>query len=130
MTRTVTKKDLSILKRAKSFVHAGRGLVLFFKSTPNAWIHASILIIVITAGLYFSISKVEWMILILTSGMVLAAEAFNTAIEVDIDLTSPSYHPYARDTKDIAAGAVLITSVAALIIGLIIFAPYVMVAVY
>ena len=130
MSRTITKKDLSLLKRAKSFVHAGRGVIIFFKSTPNAWIHALVFIGVITAGFYFSISRVEWLMLILTSAMVLAAEAFNTAFEVDIDLTSPQFHPYARDTKDIAAGAVLITSLAAAVIGLIIFAPYVMTAVY
>ena len=56
----------SIVKRAKSFVHAGRGIGVFIRTTHNAWLH------------------------------------------IDIDLTSPEYHPYARDTKDVAAGAVLI----------------------
>jgi len=61
------------------------------------------------------------MMLVLAAGLVLSAEAFNTAIEIDINLTSPEYHPYARDTKDVAAGAVLIASITALIIGLLIF---------
>jgi diacylglycerol kinase len=65
----------------------------------------------------------EWLFIAISTGAVLSAEAFNTAIEIDIDLTSPEYHPYARDTKDVAAGAVLITSIMALIIGLIIFIP-------
>ena len=64
------------------------------------------------------------MMLTIAAGMVLMAEAFNTAIEIDIDLTSPTYHPYARDTKDVAAGAVLIASVTAAVIGILIFAPY------
>ncbi len=56
-------------------------------------------------------------------GFVIIAETINTAIEIDIDLTSPEYHPYARDTKDVAAGAVLITAIMAGIVGLIIFLP-------
>ena len=65
------------------------------------------------------------MFLILTSGFVLAAEAFNTAIEIDIDLTSPDFHPYAKDTKDVAAAAVLISAITAMIVGLFIFIPYI-----
>ena len=56
-------------------------------------------------------------------GFVIIAEAFNTAIEIDIDLTSPEYHPYARDTKDVAAAAVSLSVIMAGIIGLIIFLP-------
>ena len=58
-----------------------------------------------------------------TIGLVIITEALNTAFEIDIDLTSPSYHPYARDTKDVAAAAVLISVLVASIIGLIIFLP-------
>jgi diacylglycerol kinase len=64
------------------------------------------------------------MMLVFASGFVLVSEAFNTAIEIDINLTSPEYHPYARDTKDIAAGAVLISAVTAVIIGVLIFGHY------
>jgi len=117
-------KKFSIIKRAKSFKHAGRGLYLFIKNTHNAWIHFLILLVVIVAGFYFKISSIEWMILILTGGFVLAAEAFNTALEIDIDLTSPEYHPYARDTKDVAAGAVLVSAITALIVGVLIFGKY------
>jgi diacylglycerol kinase len=75
-------------------------------------------------GIYFNITKVEWMMIVFATGFVFVSEAFNTAIEIDIDLTSPNYHPYARDTKDVAAGAVLISAIMAVIIGLIIFLPY------
>jgi diacylglycerol kinase len=78
----------------------------------------------ILLGIYFHISYIDWMLLIFAGGMVLAAEAFNTAIEIDIDLTSPEYHPYARDTKDVAAGAVLISAVTAALIGVGIFGHY------
>jgi diacylglycerol kinase len=116
-------KKFSIVKRAKSFIHAGRGVYIFVKTTHNAWLHISILIIAIALGLYFKITNIEWIMLIIVGGIVLTAEAFNTAIEIDMDLTSPEYHPYARDTKDVAAGAVLISAVMALI-GVLIFGKY------
>ena len=118
------KKRFSIVKRAKSFTYAGRGIWIFFKSTHNAWIHVLVLALAIFFGFYFNITHVEWMVLVLVGGLVLAAEAFNTAIEIDIDLTSPQYHPYARDTKDVAAGAVLISAITAVIVGVIIFGHY------
>ncbi|MDB5238875.1 MAG: putative diacylglycerol kinase [Candidatus Parcubacteria bacterium] len=118
------KGNFSVKHRAKSFVHAGRGVWVFLLNTPNALLQIAMSTAAICLGIYFSITSVEWIAIILASGLVLTAEAFNSAIEIDIDLTSPQYHPYARDTKDVAAGAVLISSVTAAIIGLLIFVPY------
>ncbi|MDP3726248.1 MAG: diacylglycerol kinase family protein [bacterium] len=117
-------KEFSIVKRAKSFTHAGRGLWVFLKTTHNVWIHALVLALAVALGFYFKITHVEWIFLIFSGGLVLTAEAFNTAIEIDIDLTSPEYHPYARDTKDVAAGAVLISSITAFLVGVLIFGHY------
>ncbi|MBI5003863.1 diacylglycerol kinase family protein [Candidatus Kaiserbacteria bacterium] len=117
-------ESFSLVKRAKSFTHAGRGLLVFFKTTHNVWVHLTILLAAVFAGIYFRITYIDWMLLIFAAGLVLTAEAFNTAIEIDIDLTSPQYHPYARDTKDVAAGAVLIASITAAIIGIGIFGNY------
>ncbi len=117
--------SFSFAKRAKSFVHATRGIWLYVKNTHNAWLHFTVFVIVILLGIYFKITGQEWEILILTSGLVFVTEAVNSAIEVDIDLTSPEYHPYARDTKDIAAGAVLISAIFALVVGLFIFLPHI-----
>ncbi|MBM3260966.1 diacylglycerol kinase family protein [Candidatus Kaiserbacteria bacterium] len=119
-------EPFSIIKRAKGFVHAGRGIWIFLKTTHNAWIHIAILVVAVIAGLYFHISYLDWMLLVVAAGFVLSAEAVNTAIEIDIDLTSPEYHPYARDTKDVAAGAVLIASISATIIGVSIFGHYIL----
>ena len=123
---TVTREQMSFVKRAKSFSHAGRGLWLFIRTTPNAWIQLVLFLLVIGLGVYFQITVVEWVLLVIVGTFVLAAEAFNTAIEIDIDLTSPEYHPYARDTKDVAAGAVLIAALAAMVVGLLIFGKYVL----
>lgn len=118
-------KKFSIVKRAESFTHAGRGIYIFLRSTHNAWVHIAALIAVIIAGLYFNISHSDWISLILVSGLVFVTEAINTAIEIDIDLTSPNFHPYAKDTKDVAAGAVLISAVVAIVVGILIFAPHI-----
>jgi len=118
------KNKFSIIKRAQSFTHAGRGIKLFIRTTHNAWIHITIFVFVILLGFYFEITNTEWVFLILVSGFVFVSEAFNTAIEIDMNLTSPEFHPYARDTKDVAAGAVLISAVVAVIVGILIFAKY------
>lgn len=124
MENKPTAKRFSAVTRARSFAHAWRGVRLFFKTAHSAWLQCAVLFAAVLLGLFFGISQTEWMFVLLSAGFVLAAEAFNTAIEIDIDLTSPEYHPYARDTKDVAAGAVLISSCTALAIGLFIFVPY------
>jgi|SRR3989344_2931386 len=117
------KKAWSVVKRAQSFTHAFRGVRLFLTMTPNALIHVFAMIVVVLFGFYFKISSFEWLALILVIGLVFVAEAFNTAIEIDINLTSPQYHPYARDTKDVAAGAVFIAACISVVVGLIVFLP-------
>lgn len=111
-------------KRLKSFTYALSGIGSFLNKEPNAWIHCSAIVIVTIAGFLFGITRTEWLVIILCFGIVLAAEALNTAIERLVNLVSPDYHPIAGDVKDIAAGAVLICAITAAIIGLIIFIPY------
>jgi diacylglycerol kinase len=79
--------------------------------------------VVIALGFIYSISSIEWMFLVVSIGLVFIAEAFNTALEVDMNLTSPGFHPFARDVKDIAAGGVLVAAIVAFIVGCIIFLP-------
>ncbi len=122
------ERAFSLIRRAKSFTHAGRGIWVFMRTTHNAWLHAAILLGAVALGFYFGITRIEWLFIVLAAGLVMTAEAFNTAIEVDIDLTSPEYHPFAKDTKDVAAGAVLISAITAAIIGLVIFVPYIIAA--
>lgn len=111
-------------KRLKSFTYAWKGIGSFLSKEHNAWIHCIAIIGVTIAGVFFGISRTEWLVIILCFAMVLAAEAFNTAIERLVNLVSPNYHPLAGDVKDIAAGAVLICAIGTAIIGLIIFLPY------
>ncbi len=113
----------SVVKRAKSFPHAMRGLIVLIRTQHNMWLHLLSGAVTIFLGFYLKVSSAEWLGLIFAMAIVVVAEAFNTAIEFDIDLTSPDYHPFARDTKDVAAAAVLLAVIAAVAIGLIIFVP-------
>ncbi len=117
------KKRFSLVNRVRSFNHAWRGLGIIVKTGHNFWIQIILALIVVYLGFMLKISHIEWLFVIFAMGIVMMAEAFNTAIEIDIDLTSPNYHPYARDTKDVAAAAVVISVIMAGIVGLIIFLP-------
>lgn len=114
-----------IKKRIKSFGYAFQGIGNFIRKEPNAWIHFTAVVVVTSLGIYYGISATEWCIVILCFGLVLMAEAFNTAIERLVDLVSPDFHPLAGTIKDVAAGAVLLGAIAAAIVGCIIFIPYI-----
>jgi diacylglycerol kinase (ATP) len=117
------KKRFSMVARARSFKYAFRGIRIIFKTQHNFWIQILVAIIVIFLGFFYTISHFEWIALVLCMMSVLVTEAINTAFEIDIDLTSPNFHPYARDTKDVAAGAVLLAVIASIVTGLLIFVP-------
>lgn len=117
-------EKFSTKKRLKSFTYAWKGIGSFISKEHNAWIHLVIMAAVIVCGFLFQITATEWTAIVLCIGLVLAAEAFNTAIERLVNLTSPEQNKIAGDVKDIAAGAVLICAIAAAIVGLIIFVPY------
>ncbi len=110
--------------RIKSFVYAFKGIRSLLIKEHNAWIHCIAIMLVTICGFKFQITSTEWCVILLCFGLVLSAEAFNTAIERLVDLVSPDYHPIAGDVKDVAAGAVLICAIAAAIIGCIILIPY------
>ncbi len=93
-------------------------------SQQNAWIHTAATIAVVAAGLYFHLTKFEWCWIILTIVSVWTAEALNTAFEFLTDVASPSFHPLAEKAKDVAAGAVLITAIGSVLIGMLIFGPH------
>jgi diacylglycerol kinase len=123
MEKLSEKKRFSLIARLRSTNHAWRGIGVFLKTTHNAWVHIFFAILAIYLGFTLCISSIEWIMLVFVIGLVIICEMINTAIEIDIDLTSPNHHPYARDTKDVAAGAVSVAVILAGIIGLIIFLP-------
>ena len=114
----------SLAGRLRSSVHAGEGIVEMLRSQHNAWVELVATIGVTAAGWLFGVTAVEWCLLILVMMVVWVAEALNTAIEFLCDVASPEFHPLVKKSKDVAAGAVLLSVVGAAVVGAIIFLPY------
>ncbi len=106
-----------------SFRFAGSGLFYVARTQRNFRIHLMITGVVIVIGLWLRLSPGAWAVLALTFGLVLVAEIFNTAAEVLVDLASPDYHPLAKLVKDMAAGAVLLSALVAVVVGLFLLGP-------
>ena len=111
------------VKIGKRFLNAFRGIHVFIMTSRHLFMLVFATVSVIILGFYLKVSNFEWIALVFSIGFVIVSEVFNTAIEIDIDLTSPEYHPFARDTKDLAAAAVLLSIFTATIVGLIVFIP-------
>ena len=109
--------------RVDSFRYAFQGVAYMLRTQHNAWIHATLTVAVVAAGLFFRVSAAEWCWLILAMASVWTAESFNTALEIIVDIASPEYRPAAGRAKDIGAGAVLLCAIGASAIGLIVFVP-------
>ena len=82
---------------------------------------AAVLVVLFALGL--GTSSAETGVLILSIGLVLTCEAFNTALEAVVDLASPGYHPLAKLAKDVAAAGVLIAAVTTTLVGLAVLGP-------
>lgn len=113
----------TLRKRLRSFGYAFHGIHLLITQETNAWIHCFAAVCVVVAGFFFDISVSEWIAVIFAIGMVLAAEAVNSAVEALADRVTQEYDEAIKRTKDLASGAVLILAIAAAIIGCIIFIP-------
>lgn len=116
-------KNASVSKSIKSFSYAFNGLRVMFKEEFNSWIHLTIILIVVVSGFILGISINEWIYISLSIGLVFSLEIVNTAIEFLADFVSPDKHLAIKKVKDLAASAVLFASLAAFVIGIIIFLP-------
>lgn len=109
----------------QSFIYAIKGVWAAIDDQRNLKVQFVVACIVVVAGFYFSITSVEWCIILICIALVTGLELINTAIENMVDLVTMERNPLAGRIKDIAAGAVLAVSVISLIVGLIIFRKYV-----
>jgi diacylglycerol kinase len=110
----------------KSFLFAIKGVIASFEEQRNLKVQILVAMLTIGASFYFAITATEWCLVIFSIGLVISLEMFNTAIEDLVDLVTSEWKPLAGKVKDMAAGAVLIASVMAVIIGVIIFRKYLM----
>ena len=116
------KKMFSLKRLIKSFKYASVGIKTSIFREQNLVIHMFFLVLVIILSIIFKISKLEFLIIILVSGLVISLELVNTAIENTVDINK-TFSKEAGMAKDAASGAVLIAAITAIIIGLSIFLP-------
>jgi diacylglycerol kinase len=108
---------------SKAFTHAFHGMADFIRHDRNGKIHLVIGAIVVMAGFFFNVSVGEWGILLLCMALVLCLEMINHALENICDVVHESTHPLIKTAKDVAAGAVLLSAIISVIIGILIFLP-------
>jgi diacylglycerol kinase (ATP) len=105
-----------------SFNYAFEGIIHVLRTQRNMRIHFGIAFVVLVAALIVDVTKLELIALLISITFVLIAEMLNTGIEAAIDIATTSFDPMAKIAKDIAAGAVLISTVNAVIVGYLVFA--------
>ncbi len=116
-------KTKGIKRFIKSFGYAADGLKFAFKYEQNMTAHIIATVLVIIFGIFFKLNLMEWLIIVLVIGLVVATELINTSIEAAIDLTCKEINPLAKIAKDTAAAAVLVFALTAVAVALIIFIP-------
>lgn len=109
----------------KSLSYAINGLKLSL-AEKHIRIHAVLAIVAIASGFIFSISSLEWCMILLCICAVIAIEIINTAIEKLADLIEPNINPKVAVIKDLSAGAVLFASIISVIIACLIFGKYIL----
>jgi diacylglycerol kinase len=107
----------------RSFSYAFEGLATIVRTQPNFWVHLVAAGLALALGMVLHLSLLELALIVLTIGIVLVVEAFNTALETVCDLVSPGYHPLVKRAKDISAAAVLMAAVAAVGVAVVLFVP-------
>ena len=113
-----------ITGRIKGGGYAIKGAWLLLRHEPSIQVQFVLAILVTIAGFYFDITATEWVMQLLAIGLVMATEGMNTAVENIADFVHPDYHVKIGRIKDVAAGAVFFAAIIAVIIGLIIYLPY------
>ena len=115
---------MKFVKRFYNFRYALTGIEIAWREEFNFKVHVLFAIAAPALGWYLGISKIEFLIVILMIGLVMTAEIFNTALEELCDKFQPEHDPHIGKIKDLAAAAVLIASITALLVGIIIYTPY------
>lgn len=106
----------------QSFNHAFEGLVHVFRHQRNMRIHVSLAVLVLLGSLFFDITRLELIAVLVAIAFVMIAEMLNTAIEATIDMVTSSFDPKAKIAKDVAAGAVLVAAINSIVVAYLVFA--------
>ncbi|WP_206045335.1 diacylglycerol kinase family protein [Oceanicoccus sagamiensis] len=117
-------EPFTLKSRFQSMGYALAGVADLLRHQHNARLHAVAALLVLMLAFLCSVQRWEWAVLLLAIGGVWLAEAINTAIEYLADACHPEQHPLIKRAKDVAAAAVLLFSLTALLVGLLVFVPY------
>lgn len=107
----------------RSFGYAIEGITYLVRTQRNFRSHLLVAAVAVGAGLAVGLGATEWAVLAVTIALVIMTEALNTGIELAVTLASPERRPEAKAAKDVAAGAVLLSAIAAIIVGVALFGP-------
>jgi len=107
----------------RSFYFAFVGVWYLLRTQRNARIELAMGLVTCLVAAWAGVSRTEWAVLAFTIALVLILEGLNTAVEMCVDLAMPRRHPLAKHAKDLAAGTVLIASLASVTVGLLILGP-------
>lgn len=116
-------EKFSLKKRIKSFEYAFAGLRVLLREEHNSRIHLAVAVCVVVAGVFFHISPMEWIAVVIVIGMVIASEIINSSLERTADFIKAERDDRKRDIKDLGAAAVLVSAITAAIVGMIVFLP-------
>jgi diacylglycerol kinase len=108
----------------KSFKYAFKGFFKILNEEQNLRFQALAGLVVFILGVFFQISKIDWALLVISSSLVIVMEVVNSAVERVGDVLKPRLNGYVKEIKDIMAAAVMIASLAAIVVGAIVFYPY------
>lgn len=108
----------------RSLNQAWRGMFHVWRTQGHMKFHFLAGITVLCLAWWWGVTTFEWLILIVAIGCVIGAEVMNTAIEIVVDMVQPNFNPIAGMAKDVAAGAVLVATIQAVVIGMIVFLPH------
>lgn len=118
-------KQRGIKRLIKSFIYAKDGIVYTIIYEQNFLLHLIAALLVVLLGFFFKITTIEWVLVIIAIALVLVAELVNSSIEALTDLITLEENKLAKIAKDTASGAVLVMAMLSIIMGLIIFVPYI-----
>jgi len=111
------------INRIQSFQYAFIGIWHTLKTQRNVQIHMGFALAIFLIGLWLDLSLIEWAIVVLTMGFVIATEMLNTVAEAAMDYATTDFDPQVKIVKDVAAGAVLVAAITSVIVGLLILGP-------
>jgi diacylglycerol kinase len=117
-------EPFSLRARIGSFRHAFAGVAVLLREQHNARIHLCATVLVLALAAWLQVSRYDWGLLLLTIALVWSAEALNSSLEYLADAAVPEHHELIARAKDVAAAAVLVCALVAVVVGSLVFLPY------